>query len=91
MGFDGYKNVRLVFHALRDWPEADAHELICVGGGAEIEPDLTRIAPQLRARRLALSDNELRLAYAGAVALVFPSRYEGSGYPFARRWRAGAR
>lgn len=80
-GVDGYKNVRLVFRAVRDWPEADAHELVCVGGGAEIEPDLTRIAPRMRVRRLELSDAELRLAYAGAVAFLFPSCYEGFGLP----------
>ena len=88
-GVDGYKNVRLVFQAMRDWPEADAHELVCVGGAAEIEPDLIRIAPQLRVRRLALSDDELRLAYAGAVALVHPSRYEGFGLPVAEAMACG--
>jgi glycosyltransferase involved in cell wall biosynthesis len=82
-GVDGYKNVSLVFRALRDWPDAYTHELVCVGGRPEIEPALSRIAPQLRARRLGLSDDELRLAYAGAVALVFPSRYEGFGLPVA--------
>jgi glycosyltransferase involved in cell wall biosynthesis len=88
-GVEGYKNVRLVFRALSDWPEADAHELVCVGGGADIEPDLTRIAPQMRVRRLALSDEELRLAYAGAVALLFPSRYEGFGLPVAEAMACG--
>lgn len=88
-GVDGYKNVRLVFRALRDWPEADAHELVCVGGAADIEPDLTRIAPRLRVRRLALSDEELPLAYAGAVALLHPSRYEGFGLPVAEAMACG--
>jgi glycosyltransferase involved in cell wall biosynthesis len=88
-GVDGYKNVRLVFRALRDWREADAHELVCVGGRPEIEPELKRIAPHLRVRRLALSDDELRLAYAGAVALLFPSRYEGFGLPVAEAMVCG--
>jgi glycosyltransferase involved in cell wall biosynthesis len=88
-GVQGYKNVRLVFRALRDWPEADAHELVCVGGAADIEPDLTRIAPHMRVRRLALNDDELRLAYAGAVALLFPSRYEGFGLPVAEAMACG--
>jgi glycosyltransferase involved in cell wall biosynthesis len=88
-GVEGYKNVRLVFRALRDWPEAGAHELVCVGGAADIEPDLTRTAPQMRVRRLALSDEDLRLAYAGAIALLFPSRYEGFGLPVAEAMACG--
>ena len=89
LGVDGYKNVSLVFRALRDWPDADAHELVCIGGRPEIESELTRIAPRLRVRRLALSDDELRLAYAGAVALLFPSRYEGFGLPVAEAMACG--
>jgi glycosyltransferase involved in cell wall biosynthesis len=88
-GVGGYKNVSLVFRALRDWPEMDAHELVCVGGHADIEPELTRIAPRMRVRRLGLSDHELRLAYAGAVALLFPSRYEGFGLPVAEAMACG--
>jgi hypothetical protein len=30
---------------------------------------------------LQLSDEELRLAYSGAIALVYPSKYEGFGMP----------
>lgn len=89
LGVDGYKNVGLVFRALRDWHDVDAHELLCVGGDPELEPELTRIAPRVRARRLALSDDELQLAYAGAVALVVPSRYEGFGLPVAEAMTCG--
>ena len=39
------------------------------------------LLPRARARRLSLGDEELRVAYAGAEALVFPSRYEGYGLP----------
>ena len=46
-----------------------------------IEPELRLAGPKVRARRLSLADEELRLAYAGAVALVYPSRYEGFGLP----------
>ena len=69
--------------------DAGAHDLVCVGGRAEIEPELTRIAPHLKVRRLALSDDELRLAYAGAVALLYPSRYEGFGMPVAEAMACG--
>jgi hypothetical protein len=86
---DGYKNVRLVFRALCDWPPAAAHDLVCVGGAVVIEPDLKAIAPRMRVRRLALGDEELRLCYAGAVALVCPSRYEGFGLPVAEAMACG--
>jgi glycosyltransferase involved in cell wall biosynthesis len=88
-GVSGYKNVRLVFEALRDWPEAAAHELICVGGLPDMEANLTAVAPRLRVRRLELSDEDLRLCYSGAVALLHPSRYEGFGLPVAEAMACG--
>jgi glycosyltransferase involved in cell wall biosynthesis len=88
-GVDGYKNARLVFQALHSWADADVHELVCVGGAARIESDLRAIAPRMRVRRLALGDEELRLCYAGAVALVVPSRYEGFGLPVAEAMACG--
>ncbi|MDP9261691.1 MAG: glycosyltransferase family 4 protein, partial [Actinomycetota bacterium] len=80
-GVEGYKNVELVFRAFRDWAGADDYEIVCIGGRVAIEPELRAVAPPARARRLSLGDEELRLAYAGAEALVFPSRYEGFGLP----------
>lgn len=89
-GLGGYKNVALVFRALREWADVSHHELVCVGGLEAIEGELEAIAGQrLRVHRLSLSDDELRGAYAGAVALVYPSRYEGFGLPVLEAMASG--
>jgi hypothetical protein len=82
-GVGGYKNTELLFRALRGWSELGEHEVVCVGGQAHVEPELRLAGPKVRTRSLSLSDEELRLAYAGAIALVYPSRYEGFGLPVA--------
>ena len=90
-GVGGYKNVGLVFRALHDWPEADAHELVCIGGRPEIESELqgsprtygfvalpwatTSCDSRMRARSRSLS---LRATRA-------------SDYPLPRPWPAAVR
>lgn len=88
-GVEGYKNTELLFQALGGSSELSGYEVLCVGGQPHVEPDLRKMAPKVRARRLSLSDEELRLAYAGAVALVYPSRYEGFGLPVAEAMACG--
>jgi glycosyltransferase involved in cell wall biosynthesis len=88
-GIDGYKNSELLLRALHGWREASGHEVVCVGGQAYVEPELRLAGPKVRTRRLSLSDEELRLAYAGAIALVYPSRYEGFGLPVAEAMACG--
>jgi glycosyltransferase involved in cell wall biosynthesis len=89
LGIEGYKNTQLLFRALHGWPELRDHEVVCVGGKAYIEPELRLAGPKVRTRRFSLSDEELRVAYAGAVALVYPSRYEGFGLPVAEAMACG--
>src|SRR5205814_8821256 len=88
-GLDGYKNGELLFRALHGWSELSAHDVVCVGGQTHIEPELRLAGPKVRTRQLPLSDEELRLAYAGAIALVYPSRYEGFGLPVAEAMACG--
>jgi glycosyltransferase involved in cell wall biosynthesis len=80
-GVGGYKNASLAFRALADLPESHAMALVCVGGAREIEPTLRALAPKLEVLRLSLGDDDLRAAYAGAHALLYPSKYEGFGLP----------
>lgn len=90
LGFGGYKNGALVFRALAQLPADKAPTLVCVGGHAEIEPQLRALAPRLDVRRLNLGDDELRAAYAGAQALLYPSKYEGFGMPPLEAMACGA-
>ncbi len=81
-GAGGYKNGVLAFQAV----EAAATQgfpiaLVCVGGLPEIDPAHRAAAPSVEIRRVAADDATLRLLYAGAHALLYPSRYEGFGMP----------
>lgn len=77
----GYKNSRLFFDALAGMADA-RFDIFCVGGEPEIEQDiLDRLPAGVRCRRVSLSDEELALAYGGALSLVYPSLYEGFGMP----------
>ena len=80
-GYGGYKNGSLAFRALAQLHDDYPLVLVCIGGEQDIEPQLRELAPRLDVRRLALSDADLRAAYAGAHALLYPSKYEGFGMP----------
>lgn len=81
MGVGGYKNPELFYQALAKLPTKSGFEVVATGAGGLIPPELRELIPGVVVHRLQLSDSELRLAYAGAVALVYPSIYEGFGLP----------
>jgi len=89
LGVDGYKNVPFLFWALTAWGDRQSVAVVCVGGKAELEPKLMELATNIPVHCLALSDQELRVAYSGAIALVYPSRYEGFGLPIAEAMACG--
>ncbi len=85
----GYKNVRLLFEALRAGRDASV-DVLCVGGEPAIQPAfLAGLPAGIDVRQVYLSDDELACAYGGAEALVFPSRYEGFGLPVAEAMSTG--
>jgi len=82
VGFNGYKNALLFFQAIANYPQKEGLEIICVGGFTTVlEPHLQKCAEGIEVKMLRLSDEELRAAYSGALALVQTSKYEGFGLP----------
>jgi glycosyltransferase involved in cell wall biosynthesis len=76
-----YKNAKLLFEGLARVKDNSSLDIVCVGGQPTLEPYLTQLVPNCTAHMLRLDDDELRLAYSGAVAFVYPSVYEGFGLP----------
>jgi len=84
-----YKNAQLFFHALAALPERHHFEVVCVGGGDKLEEEFRKLVPDVACHVLRVSDAELSAAYSGAVALVYPSRYEGFGLPILEAQKCG--
>jgi glycosyltransferase involved in cell wall biosynthesis len=82
-----YKNESLVFSAVALLPPAVRPLILCAGG----EPESTAASaqPGLATRLIDLSDDKLTIAYSGALALVYPSLYEGFGLPIVESMACG--
>lgn len=82
----GYKNFALLLRALAGQAAALADvDLVCFGGGPLSRADLEQAAragfAPPRLRHVGGGDDVLRALYGGALALVYPSLYEGFGIP----------
>ena len=78
---DHYKNADLVFDALSRLEAETGYGLLLIGGRPELEPEFAAKARNVTVRIARISDEDLRLAYSGAAALLYVSRYEGFGLP----------
>ncbi|MGB7892069.1 MAG: methyltransferase domain-containing protein, partial [Microcoleus sp.] len=80
-GGSDYKNIRLFFQAFSQLVSKQGFEIVCTGSGVLLEEEFRAYTSGTVIHKLQLNDEELRLAYSGALALVYPSKYEGFGLP----------
>jgi FkbM family methyltransferase len=85
----GYKNAILFFKALSKLVDRSNFEVICVGSVTELEPELADCVDGYQVHTLQLNDDDLNAAYSGAIALVYPSKYEGFGLPILEAMTCG--
>jgi len=88
-GRAGYKNARAFFRAFGMLADRQRFAVVRVGGEQAPDAEEQALCAGSDLHMLRLDDEELRLAYAGAVALVFPSAYEGFGMPVAEAMACG--
>jgi glycosyltransferase involved in cell wall biosynthesis len=84
-----YKNAQAFLRAFAAFRDRARFAVVCVGGERNLEPELAALKGGSERHMLRLEDDELRLAYAGAVALAYPSVYEGFGMPVAEAMASG--
>jgi len=78
---DVHKNTDLFFQAFGQLPTRQAFDIVCTGKRFPFKDEFREYTSGSAVHILELSDRELSVAYSGAVALVYPSKYEGFGLP----------
>ena len=78
----GQKNGELFFNAFARLGEARSKfAIVCTNAVPPLDTELAQHVGAAQLHMLVLSDDELQCAYSGAIALSYPSRYEGFGLP----------
>ncbi len=85
----GYKNTILFWQGFAKLTNNSDFDIVCTGAaGINIE-EYVNYAPGSQVHCLQLDDLTLNLAYAGATALIYPSKYEGFGLPIVEALASG--
>ncbi len=86
---NSFKNAALFFKALSKLHNYPGIELVCIGSEHLLETELRSDIPGIVVHTLQLDDEELSLAYSGAVALVYLLKNEGIGLPLLEAMACG--
>lgn len=81
---DGYKNFCTIARALKQSTTLKNHTLVCFGGGPATKSEMRLLVDLGIAERFMFergNDEALNTCYQQAVALLYPSFYEGFGLP----------
>ncbi len=84
-----YKNADAFFLAYSKMDDRRRFAVVCVGGSATLSQKQQALSAESEVHVLQLEDDGLRLAYGGAIALAYPSLYEGFGLPIVEAMACG--
>jgi predicted O-linked N-acetylglucosamine transferase (SPINDLY family)/glycosyltransferase involved in cell wall biosynthesis len=85
----GYKNAIQFFRAFAQLSNRHEFSVVCVGRQPLLEAEFQPYTSGCTVHTLSLNDDDLRAAYSGATALVYPSKYEGFGLPILEAMACG--